>query len=215
MKQKQLMSSEKKHSGKHQATQKPDDRLRRETPFLCNVKFRNGLPEVGCSLEAMNHRSGPDTGSRLKGADWPQVPCDPKLLISPLDKEGIAKFQLTTIEQQMRQDVPLDGGSGIQISMLDIDSYAVPENPAPLHPDDKALLMVREPSSLLQDYVIYDRTMHLNSPTADAGQSWESQMVYRPYQPCLWVLCTEHHWKAEGYRVTFCCSVAGSRRGCS
>ena len=41
------MSSKQKRSGKHQATQKQDDRLRRETPFLCNVKFRNGLPEVG------------------------------------------------------------------------------------------------------------------------------------------------------------------------
>ncbi len=78
-------------------------------------------------------------------AGWPQVPCDPKMLISPLDTEGIAKFQLTTLEQQMRQDLPLDGASGIQISMLDIESYAVPENPPPMHPDDKALLMVSDP----------------------------------------------------------------------
>ncbi len=82
----------------------------------------------------------------LKPAGWPQVPCDPKMLISPLDTEGIAKFQLTTLEQQMRQDLPLDGASGIQISMLDIESYAVPENPPPMHPDDKALLMVSAPS---------------------------------------------------------------------
>lgn len=80
----------------------------------------------------------------LEGPGWPQVPCDPKMLISPLDTEGIARFQLTTLEQQMRQDLPLDGGSGIQISMLDIDSYAIPENPPPLHPDDKALLMVSQ-----------------------------------------------------------------------
>ncbi|CAL5218705.1 g416 [Coccomyxa viridis] len=108
------MSSKHKHSGKRHAAQKVEDRLRRDTPFLCSLKFRNGLPEV---------------------------PCDPKMLISPLDTEGIAKFQLTTLEQQMRQDLPLDGASGIQISMLDIESYAVPENPPPMHPDDKALLM--------------------------------------------------------------------------
>ena len=83
-----------------------------------------------------------------KAAGWLQVPCDPKMLISPLDTEGIAKFQLTTLEQQMRQDLPLDGASGIQISMLDIESYAVPENPPPMHPDDKALMVVRDPSRL-------------------------------------------------------------------
>ncbi len=41
------MSSKHKHSGKRQGAQKVEDRLRRDTPFLCSLKFRNGLPEVG------------------------------------------------------------------------------------------------------------------------------------------------------------------------
>ena len=135
------MSSKHRQNGKQKATQKPEDRLRRETPFLCNVKFRNGLPEVG-SLPCTAGYCFSRKHFSVMMAECSQVPCDPKLLISPLDTEGIAKFQLTTLEQQMRQDIPFDGGSGIQISMLDIDRYAVPENLPPLHPDDKALLMV-------------------------------------------------------------------------
>ena len=71
-----------------------------------------------------------------------QVPCDPKMLITPLDTEGISKFQLTTLEKEMRHDLLLDSGSGIQISMLDIDRYIVPEDPPPLEPEDAALLLV-------------------------------------------------------------------------
>jgi hypothetical protein len=41
------MSSKPRHSGKHNAAHKNEDRLRRDTPFLGSVKFRNGLPEVG------------------------------------------------------------------------------------------------------------------------------------------------------------------------
>ena len=71
-----------------------------------------------------------------------QVPCDPKMLITPLDTEGISKFQLTTLEKEMRHDLLLDSGSGIQISMLDIDRYIVPEDPPALEPEDAALLLV-------------------------------------------------------------------------
>ncbi|CAK0773094.1 hypothetical protein CVIRNUC_004029 [Coccomyxa viridis] len=108
------MSGKHKHSGKHESATKNEDRLRRDTPFLCPVKFRNSLPEV---------------------------PCDPKMLITPLDTEGISKFQLTTLEKEMRHDLLLDSGSGIQISMLDIDRYIVPEDPPPLEPEDAALLL--------------------------------------------------------------------------
>ena len=51
-------------------------------------------------------------------------------------------FQLTTLEKEMRHDLLLDSGSGIQISMLDIDRYIVPEEPPALEPEDAALLLV-------------------------------------------------------------------------
>jgi len=143
------MSSKHKQNGKHQAAHKPDDRLRRETPFLCSVKFRNGLPEVRPPFAAFG--SFVQLENRRNSSGWLQVPCDPKMLISPLDTEGIAKFQLTTLEQQMRHDLLLDSGSGIQISMLDIDKYFIPGNVPPLHPDDAALLSVSGSAQQLHD----------------------------------------------------------------
>ena len=71
-----------------------------------------------------------------------QVPCDPKMLITPLDTESIAKFQLTSLEQQMRQDLLLDSGTGIQISMLDVDRYVVPDGEPELDKEDQSLLAV-------------------------------------------------------------------------
>ena len=137
------MSGKHKHSGKHHAAHKNEDRLRRETPFLGSVKFRNGLPEVGI-VDPLR-----TTLVRLCKAytfvsllTSMQVPCDPKMLITPLDTESIAKFQLTSLEQQMRQDLLLDSGTGIQISMLDVDRYVVPDGEPELDKEDQALLAV-------------------------------------------------------------------------
>ena len=64
------------------------------------------------------------------------------MLVTPLDTEGISRFQLTTLEQQMGHDLILDSGSGIQISMLNIDRYLIPEHPPVLDAEDAALLTV-------------------------------------------------------------------------
>ncbi|GAB4823600.1 hypothetical protein N2152v2_010646 [Parachlorella kessleri] len=96
-------------------------RLRRETPFICNVRFKNDLPEV---------------------------PCDPKMLLPPLVPQELAAFHLTSLEREMKRDMLFEPDLGIPISMLDIERYTIPyptpqDKPA-LHPKDAELLKDEE-----------------------------------------------------------------------
>lgn len=75
-----------------------------------------------------------------------QVPCDPKMLIAPLQPEKLAQFSLTTLERNPRRDLVLEADLGIHISLLDIKRYSVPDNPQPLAPEDAALLAVSCPA---------------------------------------------------------------------
>lgn len=93
-------------------TSKPN-RLRRETAFLCNIRFKNDLPEI---------------------------PCDPKLLLPPYSKEDIAAFKLTELEKDLRKDLLFEPDLGIPIHPWNIERYSIPEVVPPLHPDDAALV---------------------------------------------------------------------------
>lgn len=96
-------------------------RLRRDTPFICNIKFKNDLPEI---------------------------PCDPKMLLPPLNPQELAAFSLTSLEKDMKRDMLFEPDLGIPISMLDIERYTIPYASAgdkpPLHPDDAELLKDEE-----------------------------------------------------------------------
>jgi hypothetical protein len=72
-----------------------------------------------------------------------QVPCDPRILIAVLQPEKLSHFNITTVEQEMRQDLILDGGASVSLSLLDTERFAVPDVLPALHPDDAALLTVR------------------------------------------------------------------------
>lgn len=74
-----------------------------------------------------------------------QVPCDPKMLVAPLDPQQLAKFHLTTLERDPKRDLVLEPDLGIPLTVFDIGRYAVPVNPPPLAPEDQALLEVRVP----------------------------------------------------------------------
>ncbi|KAL4421193.1 hypothetical protein ABPG77_010068 [Micractinium sp. CCAP 211/92] len=93
-------------------TAKPN-RLRRETAFLCNIRFKNDLPEI---------------------------PCDPKLLLPPYSKEEIAAFKLTELEKDLRKDLLFEPDLGIPIHPWNIERYSIPEVVPALHPDDAALV---------------------------------------------------------------------------
>ncbi|KAI3431753.1 hypothetical protein D9Q98_004795 [Chlorella vulgaris] len=88
-------------------------RLHRDTAFLCNIRFRNDLPEI---------------------------PCDPKLLLPPYDAKAIAAFKLTELEKDLQKDLLFDADLGIPIHPWNIEQYSVSDVPVPLHPDDAALL---------------------------------------------------------------------------
>lgn len=72
--------------------------------------------------------------------DLPEVPCDPKMLVAPLDPQQLAKFHLTTLERDPKRDLVLEPDLGIPLTVFDIGRYAVPVNPPPLAPEDQALL---------------------------------------------------------------------------
>ena len=72
-----------------------------------------------------------------------QIPCDPKMLVNPLQPERLAEFKLTSLEVEARHEMPVPLGLGIPISALDIQRYAVPDEPEPLDPADALLLEVR------------------------------------------------------------------------
>jgi hypothetical protein len=73
-----------------------------------------------------------------------QVPCDPKILLPPFNKQELAAFHLTSLEREMKRDMLFETDLGIPVAVLDIDQFMVPEEPdaLQLHPADAALLQV-------------------------------------------------------------------------
>jgi len=65
------------------------------------------------------------------------------MLIAVLQPDILSQFNITSLERDMRQDLILEGGIGIPLSVLDTERYAVPDISPPLAPEDAALLMVR------------------------------------------------------------------------
>jgi RNA polymerase II-associated factor 1 len=88
-----------------------ENRLKRDTPFLAHIRFRNDLPEI---------------------------PSDPKLLVNQIQPEVLSRFTLTALERQARRDLLTP--PSIIVSPLDAQRYVVPDNPGPMHPADAALL---------------------------------------------------------------------------
>eukprot|EP00195_Chlamydomonas_chlamydogama_P014240 CAMPEP_0202909366 /NCGR_PEP_ID=MMETSP1392-20130828/49130_1 /ASSEMBLY_ACC=CAM_ASM_000868 /TAXON_ID=225041 /ORGANISM="Chlamydomonas chlamydogama, Strain SAG 11-48b" /LENGTH=471 /DNA_ID=CAMNT_0049599097 /DNA_START=124 /DNA_END=1539 /DNA_ORIENTATION=- len=107
---KQHQTQQQQQHGNH-----PDaNRLRRETPFLASIRFKNDLPEI---------------------------PGDPKMLVNQVQSNRLAAFNLTTLELEPKRDLVLPPDLGIPITVLDVDRYAVPANSQPqLDPADAALL---------------------------------------------------------------------------
>ncbi|KAF8061924.1 VIP2 [Scenedesmus sp. PABB004] len=97
------------------------ERLRRDTPFICSLRFKNDLPEI---------------------------PADPKLLVSRFEPDRLSRFFVTSIEQQPRRELLLPADAGVTISLLDLERYdqpdAAPGQPSQqrrrLDPADEALL---------------------------------------------------------------------------
>ena len=120
-----------------------DNRLKRDTPFICNIHYSNELPEV--------HRRGPVWlrtqqlalwGSRDRLHGLAQIPCDPKLVVAALQPDALAEFAVSTLEREQLRDLVLESDLGVSISTLDVDRYAIPADVRQLDPEDAALLEV-------------------------------------------------------------------------
>ena len=95
------------------APRAPENRLKRETPFIAAVRFKNDLPEV---------------------------PCDPKLLIASLRPESLAAFKLSQLERTLCADL-LVAPDPACLSFIDIQRFSVPPGgPGPINPADSQLL---------------------------------------------------------------------------
>jgi len=93
---------------------RPEHRLHRETPFICNIRFRNNLPDV---------------------------PADPRLLVSGAGSDQLSAFCLTDLERNPKWDIHFEPDAGIPVSLLDSQHFAVPAGaPKALDPKDEALL---------------------------------------------------------------------------
>ena len=71
-----------------------------------------------------------------------QPPCDPKLLVAPLQPEKLAKFAITSVERNPRQELTFEPGLGIHVGLMDTSMYSVTDPDAQLAPEDLALLEV-------------------------------------------------------------------------
>ncbi|KAF5828454.1 Paf1-domain-containing protein [Dunaliella salina] len=139
------------HKGRSQAQpaqdkqkqQALDQRLRRETPFLATIRFKNDLPEI---------------------------PGDPKLLVTQPPPEKLASYSLTTLERDTKRDLILPSDLGIPISLLDVERYQVPLNAAgerpALDPKDAALIAVaaiEETFAAAQAHPVHPTKPHLRA----------------------------------------------------
>ena len=88
------------------------------------------------------------------------------MLVAVLQPDKLAAFNITTLEQDMRQDLLVEPDLGIPISLLDTERYAVPDHKPPLAPEDAALLAVRHmrPHSKGSGCTASAMHQHLSSP---------------------------------------------------
>jgi hypothetical protein len=93
------------HAPQLQAAKPEENSLRRETPFLARIKFRNELPEL---------------------------PCDPNMVSAPLDTAALSRFALTAIEHALRPDLVSDMDPG-SLPLIDAQRCAPRRPPPALH----------------------------------------------------------------------------------
>jgi len=102
------------------ATARAGNALRRESAYLCDIRFTASLPAP---------------------------PGDPKALLPPLDLADLARFRLTDLEAGPVRDAPL-GDVGAAVSLLEPERYTPGSaRPGPLDPADAALVAAASASA--------------------------------------------------------------------
>lgn len=90
-----------------------ENRLKRQTNFLCRVQFRNDLP---------------------------QVPIEPKLLAVPTSWQRFIQYRTHSLDVDRTHQLDLEPDQAIPLDMLEAPQYAVPSVRPRLAPEDEALL---------------------------------------------------------------------------
>ena len=100
--------------GSQKPPAKSENRLKRETAFLCPIEFKNDLPPV---------------------------PVDWKFLRVPVrDKESYTKYNHLDLEDERRKEMALVVDLGITLDPMTSGAFRVPKERVPLHKADLALL---------------------------------------------------------------------------
>lgn len=68
----------------------------------------------------------------------PDLPCDPKMLIPPLDRHELSKFKLTQMELAFRPDL-ISGMEPGNLPLIDVQRFTVPQGQQELDPEDRAI----------------------------------------------------------------------------
>ena len=89
-----------------------ENKLKRDTPFIAKIKFRNELPDL---------------------------PCDPKMLTAALDRHKLSQFRLTQMELAFRPDL-VSGMEPGTMPLIDAERFCVDAGARELDPEDRAII---------------------------------------------------------------------------
>jgi len=110
-----------KRTGVH--TQSKVNLLKKDSEFLCRMKFGNKLPDI---------------------------PFDPKLLKYPFDPSRFTRYSTTSLEINYQHVLLTEPDLGISIDLIDPSTYDIPKNPTPLHPKDARLVAFKDQKEATQ-----------------------------------------------------------------
>jgi RNA polymerase II-associated factor 1 len=80
----------------------------------------------------------------------PELPYDPKFLKCPLDENRYYTYRETSLEREYKYEMLTGIDVGVNLDLIDISSFAVPENPPPLDPVDQQLIEAASKTTLKQ-----------------------------------------------------------------
>ncbi|KAL9247366.1 hypothetical protein vseg_020807 [Gypsophila vaccaria] len=95
------------------AGDRDENPMKRQTAFMCRMKFRNELPDPSAQ---------------------------PKLMTIKRDKERFTRYTITSLEKMHKPKLYVEPDLGIPLDLLDLSIYNPPKERRPLAPEDEELL---------------------------------------------------------------------------
>ncbi|XP_074312500.1 protein PAF1 homolog [Silene latifolia] len=95
------------------AGDRDENPMKRQTAFMCRMKFRNELPDPSAQ---------------------------PKLMTLKRDKDRFTRYTITSLEKMHKPKLYVEPDLGIPLDLLDLSVYNPPREKRPLAPEDEELL---------------------------------------------------------------------------